>query len=442
MCANPIRIRVIAALFVGLLWFAAGVHAQTEEMAVADNVRDFQEQLKSANFDERDEAEAEIIKLGSSALDHIADPSEDFEEDFNKRLIRIRKTLEKVAVQEAISPSKITLSGEMTLKQAFAKVKSQTGNVIALAEGYDPAFLEKKITLDLKDASFWTAFTDILSRGGLDSNMYGGVPGQATVIPRAPVDPAMVDKAVAAPKKAPLDESGIFRLRVTNVSSARNLLKPELDYTQVNLEIQWEPRLTPISIDMPLSKIKVFDEDGNELKVSNPEQVISGLVQPGINQVEMALVLENVDRDIKKIGEVTGRLDCILPGRREKFRFPPIGEIEGNPKLSKAGITVQYLGVEENEDLFAVGLLVSMETEGEEMQSHLGWIYDNPLFLINDAGQKEPSIGHQGGGVDETGVQIQYFYVDDPQKLGLLYESPGAIVPLPAEFGLKDIPLP
>ena len=442
MFAKPIRIGFFAALIAGVLCFSSGVYAQTEEMEVADNVRAIQEQLKSPNFDERDEAEAEIIKLGSAALDFVNDPSKDFEEDVNKRLIRIRKTLEKVAVQEAISPSKITLVGEVSLKKAFAVIKAQTGNEIALAEGYDPAFLEKKVTLDHEDVSFWTVYSDIQTKGGVESNLYGGVAGKAIVIPKAAVDPAMVDKAVVKASPPPIDESGIFRLRVTGTSSAKNLLKPELNYTQVNLEIQWEPRLTPISIDMPLSKVKVLDENGKELKVSNPESVLSGQVQPGINHVNMSIVLENVDRDIKKIGDITGRLDCILPGRREKFRFPTIGEIEGEPKLSKAGITVQYLGVEENEDLFAVALLVSMDDKAEEFDSHLGWIYDNPLFLINAAGQKEPSIGHQGGDVDENGVHIQYFYVDDPKELGLLYESPGAIVPLPADFGLKDIPLP
>ena len=439
MRALKIQIRIITLVMI-FSWCCCSVHGQTEEMAVADDVTAWQKQLEAASFEDRDKAEAEIIKIGSAALDHIADPSEDFEEDLNERLIRIRKKLEKVAIQEAISPSKITLSGEMSLKQAFAGVKKQSGNVIALAEGYDPAFLNKKITLDLKEASFWTAFAEIQSRGGLSSDAYGSVPGQATVIPNAGVDPAMVDKAVTA-VPPPLDESGIFRLRVSGVSSAKNLLRPGVDYTRVDLEIQWEPRLTPISIDMPMSKLKLFDENGKELKISNPEAVLSGTVQQGINQIEMSLTLENVDREIKKIGEVKGRLECILPGRREKFRFPSIGDIEGEPQLSKAGITVKYLGYEQNEDLYAINLLVAMEAN-EEFDSHLGWIYDNPLFLINDAGEKEPSIGHQGGGVDERGVHIQYFFVDDPKELGLLYESPGAIVPLPADFSLKDIPLP
>lgn len=419
----------------------APVAAQTEEMAVADDVAEFEQQLQSASFEERDAAEESIVKLGSEALDHISDPSADFEEDLNARLSRIRKRLEQVAIEEAISPSKITLSGKMSLKSAFAQIKKQTGNVIAFAEGYDPALLDKKIDVDLKDVSFWTALADLTNRGGLESSVYGGVLGQTTVVPKPPADPAKIDKAVDI-VPAPLDESGIFRIRVSSVSSARNLLKPGLDYTRVDLEIQWEPRLTPISIDMPLSKVKIVDQDGKELKVSNPEQVLSGTVQQGINQIEMSLTLENVDRKITKIASIDGRLECVLPGRREKFKFDEIAGIDGEPKISKAGITVQYLGFEQNEDLYAVNLRVAMESGTEEFESHLGWIYDNPLYLINDAGKKEPSIGHQGGDMGEDGVQIQYFFVDEPLKFGLLYESPGAIVSVPADISLKDIPLP
>ena len=79
---------------------------------------------------------------------------------------------------------------------------------------------------------------------------------------------------------------------------------------------------------------------------------------------------------------------------------------------------------------------------GESVESHLGWVYDNPLFLVDETGKKYPSIGQQGGDVDEEGVTIQYFFTEDPAELELLYESPGAIISVPAEFKLKGIPLP
>ncbi len=44
--------------------------------------------------------------------------------------------------------------------------------------------------------------------------------------------------------------------------------------------------------------------------------------------------------------------------------------------------------------------------------------------------------------MDKDGVTIQYFFVDEPANFGLLYESPGAIVSVPADISLKDIPLP
>lgn len=434
-------IKYAAVLLLISFAFQAASMAQTEEMQISNDVESLQEQLESVSFTERDAAEKQIVELGPDALDFISDPSSEFEEDFNNRLTRIRKKLEQIAIEKATSPTKINLTGKMTLKSAFASIKKQTGNSITLAEGYDPVFLEKTIKLDHQDATYWTVFADIQARGGVESVVYGGEPGQAVVVPSAVVDPANVDKAVAV-VPPPIDQSGIFRMRVSSVSSARNLLKPELNYTRVDIEIQWEPRLTPISIDLPMSKVKVLDVDGKEIKLSNPEQVLSGTVQAGVNQVEMSIQLENVDREVKAIGEVKGRLECVLPGRREKFRFPTVSEIEDKPTISKAGISVQYLGFEENEDLFAVNLRVAMEPGNGKLESHLGWVYDNPLFQVNDAGKKEQSVGRQGGAMGEDGLHLQFLFIEDPTNFGLLYESPGAIVSVPADFTLKDIPLP
>ena len=159
--------------------FHPTLFAQTEEMKVSDDVEALQKQLESASFTDRDEAEKQIIALGPDALDFIPDPSDKFEDDFNVRVTRIRKALEKVAIERATSPTTISLSGNMSLKSAFSSIKNQTGNSIMLAEGYDPAFLDKKIDLDHKDATFWTVFADIQARGGVQSVVYGGEPGHA-----------------------------------------------------------------------------------------------------------------------------------------------------------------------------------------------------------------------------------------------------------------------
>ena len=217
--------KTIATLFCLIAILPSVLVAQTEEMKVAEDVAAIQEKLESASFEDRDNAEKEMIALGPDALDHLPDASADFEEDVNTRLKRIRKQLEQLAIEAAISPSKITLSGTMSLKKAIGLVKQQSGNVIALAEGYDNTFLSKKISLDLKEASFWAALAEISARGGLQTTAYGGVPGQTTVIPLATVDPSTIDKAVTR-TPAPLDEAGIFRIRVSSVSSAKKFALP------------------------------------------------------------------------------------------------------------------------------------------------------------------------------------------------------------------------
>ncbi len=414
---------------------------QIEEMKTIDKIGPLQKQLDSGSFDERDEAEKELIKLGPVVLDYLDDPSEDFSSDKNERLIRIRKQLEQAAIRVATSPSKISLSGTMTVKEAISEIKLQSDNVLGLAEGYDESVLEKEIEIDLKDATFWQAATEVMNRGGFQTVVYGSMPGQLTIIPIPPVQPDAIDQAQAAPV-LPRDESGIFSTRVVSVSSAKNLIAPQLDYTRVELVIQWEPRLNPVSIEMPLSEVKVVDDQGKPLELSNTQGTISGLVQAGVSQVEMSITLKHVTRKVQGIKSLTAKLDCVLPGRREKFRFDSLGTIEGEPSISKAGMIVQYMGYEENEDLYGVNIRIAMEDPATELESHLQWIYDNPLFLVSEDGKREPSIGQQGGGMDEEGMLLQYFFVEDPSNFSLLYESPGAIVSVPANISLKNIPLP
>ena len=289
-----LTLRLAVALILVALAHSSFAIAQTEEMQILDSVKELQKQLESASYDERDQAENEIIKLGIDALDYISDPSDEYTADLNERLVRIRKQLEKVAISKAISPTTINVSGTLSLKAALAKIKRQTGNVIALADGYDPAVLEQKISLELVDASFWKALAEITARGGVEVQTYSGLSNQTTIVPKAPVDPTLVDKAITE-IPIPTDESGIFRIRATKVVSSTNLLQPQTDYTMLTLEVQWEPRLTPISVDLPLESVKIVDADGNAIELSDSKGTLSGRVQSGINQIEIPLTLQRLN---------------------------------------------------------------------------------------------------------------------------------------------------
>lgn len=426
--------------FASLLFvFPQTLPGQTEEVEYAEELEKLQLQLDSASIPERDEAEKKIIGLGVGVLDYLEGPSKNYTTDRNTRLKKIRKALESLAVKAVVSPTKITLSGEMTVKEAFMEIEVQSGNRIGVAEGTDEGLLAKKVTLDLKESSFWESANQICDKANLQLTTYGGEPGQLTVagIRMGPED---IDQA--SDKRLPHGESGIFSVTVTSISSAKNFSNPELDYTQVDFIISWEPRLEPISIELKRDTVKITDENGKPIELPDKTGVLSAIISPGSNYVEMSLTLPRLGRDVRAIGSIAAELECMLPGRREKFRFDDLGEIEGEPSVAKAGLVVSYLGIEQNEDLFGVNIRVSMEDENEELESHLEYLYDNPIYIVDDVGQKESSIGRQGGDYDGKGLVLQYFFAEDPSKKGLLYESPGAIVEVPAKFEIKQIALP
>ena len=263
MRSNMNWLLVVATLF----FISVPVEAQEDELELIESVTSLQQKLNSDVVADRQLAEKELIELGPAILEYLDPVTEDATTDFSERVTRIRTTLEKKTADLAAQASTISLSGTMTVGEALEKLKRKTGNVVAVA---DDSQLDKSITLDLKDAEFWAVMEAIMNQAGLMVDRYGSEkPGQLMLNSRGP-------KAKAI--EPPTSHSRIFQTQVLRVDSSVNLLQPQLDFTTVNLLVRWEPRLRPISVDIPMRSVKVVDEFGDSLQVAQPEQVIYGMV--------------------------------------------------------------------------------------------------------------------------------------------------------------------
>jgi hypothetical protein len=200
-----------------------------------------------------------------------------------------------------------------------------------------------------------------MKQGSLVVDPYAGQPGQLrlTPTPRARIiaaNPGIgedeLKEAGVGPEKdpdaeaAPSHVSGIFDLQVVRVNSSRNLANPELNYCNLTVLVRWEPRIRPISIDLPASTIKAIDEYDNPIDVPNPDQVMSGIVQPEIPELEFSIPIGLVDRQIEVINSFEATIDAVLPGRTETFRFKKIGKLKAGNQQSKAGAIVTFGGIQ------------------------------------------------------------------------------------------------
>ena len=418
----PVLIAVLAA---------NSLAAQEEELELIDRVGDLQKQLDSDVVAERDAAEKELIEMGLPILDYLEPATDDSTTDYKLRLNRIRTSLEKIAVNSVTKASTVSASGSMTVGDILKRIKQQTGNDVSVS---DVSLLDIMIEVELDQVEFWPALQQVMAKSRLGIDRYGSEqPGQIMLMP-VEDEPNKVS--------LPSNTSRVFQTSVTRVDSSINLVNPELGFTTLNLLVRWEPRLRPISVDIPIRNVSIIDEFGDTLQLAQPERVIYGLVQPEIPEVEFTLQLPRVDRQIENIKTVKATIDAVLPGRTELFRFEKISKLKSGHRINRAGATVTFEGIRKNEDLYGIKMSLSFDEENNALESHQSWVFQNEVYLQNKNREREDAISLETLRQDNEKVTVQYYFVDDPGDRTLVYRTPATIVKLPVDIELKNIPLP
>ncbi len=241
---------------------------------------------------------------------------------------------------------------------------------------------------------------------------------------------------------APVVYSKIFRTQVARVQAAIDLTNPELDSCAITTLIRWEPRLRPISIDLPLANVEITDEYGDKVNVRDVNTVVYGIVQPELPELEFNIPIERVSRQVEELQSLKAKFHAILPGRVETFRFRNASDQRPGLTMTKAGATVTFGGVRKNEDIYMVTLSLSFDQENNALESHQGWVFQNEVYLEGPDGEREESIGLETVQQDNSKVTIRYLFINDPGQRTLVYRTPAAIVRMPVEVELKRIPLP
>lgn len=418
------------------------------DMELIERVEVLQRQLESAEIPRRDAAEQELVQLGIRVLDYLEPPTEQTPTDAIRRTNAVRGTLEKIVVASATKASRVTLSGKMTVAAALDRIGKQTRNDVALHEGTPDVFLDREVELNLADVSFWEALGKITELGDLQIDTYGGSRGKLRLTPtqdariRAANPGMAVGNADTAQPQVPRCVSGIFNLAVTQINASRHLANPALDYCNIHMSIRWEPRVTPISIDLPTNSIKVIDEFDNPIKITNQDAVISGIVQPDISELEFSVPIALVDRQIEVIKSFTATIDAVVTGRTETFKFRKLGRLDPGTEQTKAGATVTFDGIRKNEDLFGITVRLSFDEEHNALESHQNWVYNNQIYLENEAGESFESLAYEAVTQTNNEVAIRYYFEQDPKDMTLFYKTPAAIVAIPVKVSLSKIPLP
>ena len=135
-------------------------------------------------------------------------------------------------------------------------------------------------------------------------------------------------------------------------------------------------------------------------------------------------------------------MSAMIPGRRETFKFTNLEGSRG-VQQKRAGVTVTFERLRKNLQLYEVRMRVQFEEAANALESHRGWIYNNPAYLLDASGKKIMPATFETTRQEFDEVGMAYLFdLENPQRHAFVYETPAAILRMPVEFSIEEIALP
>jgi hypothetical protein len=394
-------------------------------------------QLDAAELSKRDLAETELVRLGARVLPLLPKPGEVLGANAQQALTRIRAKLEVATARAAAESTTVELTGKHTLKHILAELARQTGNKIDHLDRMPPELLDKKHEVTWRAMPFWTALDDICDMAKLTVYPYDQGPGIAL----RPKPDLLLPRSDLAGYVGPL------RLEATNLTLERDPRVVGNPQLRIGLEISWEPRLRPISIELPLEKISAVDDQNKRLESARKEGVATALIPNGTKATELQVLLEAPPRTANILDLVKGKVRMLLPGRVEKFEFENLAESlkpeqKWEKKIAQATVTIER--IQRNNDLWEVQMKLSYDQAHDAFDSHLaGWILQYTPQLIDAEGKAQDHAGYDTALRNDKEYGITYYYdIPTIQGAKFIYSCPAVLQRIELEYELKNLRLP
>lgn len=420
------------ALLIGLSFLAQAEQSQPAAERTAEVGR-LIKQLDDPTQAKRDAAEKGLIELGPDVLPLLPPVTARTPAEIKERLGRVRSVLESIVSESTSKPTTVTLSGEMSLADALQALQKQTGNRVT---GYERRSGTGTINVKFDKTLYWQALDEILDQADLSINAFGGEPNALVLMARPEQESPRSGKAVY---------SGVFRFEPLRIEARRDLRNESASGMRVSISVTWEPRVAPITLRQPIDKIAAIDGEGNPLALgrSDSQSVLNASAEVGMSAIELGIPLQLPPRSVTKISSLKGTLTALVPGRLESFEFANL-ETTRDAEQQRAGVTVVFERLRKNGDLYEARLRVRYDEASNALESHRGWIYTNPAYIINAKGERVENLGSNEGGRDENeiGIVCLFDLPEGPRGCKFVYQTPATLLHLPVEYELKDIELP
>ena len=404
---------------------------QVETIADDDlslEVRRLIRQLDATKLAQREEAEQKLVQLGPKVLD-LLPVNDPMSAEMKERLGRIRQQLQRAAAESAAKASLITLRGDdLPLWEVLAALEKQSGNKIVAGQRAAGV----KLAVDFDKTPFWQALDRTLDGAEMTVDPHG----EQRAIHLVPRDAARTARTGHACYAGP------FRIEPIFIETRRDLRHTDSQSLRLTLDVAWEPRLKPVSLEIPAAKVEAIDENGNPLKLDD-DQARLEIPTEGRTSVELPVFLALPPREVKQIARIEGTLLAMVPGKVEIFRFGDLTTAR-NVKKRIAGVTVTLDEVRRTDAVWEVLARARFDEAGGTLQSHYGWIFDNDAHLEGPDGKPIRCDSLETTWQAENEVRVAYRFVLDgpPEKRTFVYKTPGVIVPTQIDYEIRGVKLP
>ena len=339
-------------------------------------------------------------------------------------------------VEAILEPTRLSLITAGTdLTGVFADIEQQTGNkLVDFRERFNQEASPNPWNFSLSNREFWPLLDKFLDAADLDLYTSSGEESLAVVN----------RMRGSAPRFGRACYAGPFRIEALSITARRGLRIPGESSAQLDLEIAWEPRLSPISFSLATDAIQVVGDDQTPLVVDQRPPVLGAEVSTGSHAVDLVVPLGLPPRQVRYIGSIQGNLTALVPAKKAEFRFTDLVAAQ-NVQQAQEDLKVVLVAARKNQALWEIHMRLEFDGDVPALELQRGWAFQNLTFLENAEGEVIDHAGFETTIQTEQTLGLAYFFdlpVENLDGYTWVYRTPAAIIEVPVEFELKDIPLP
>ncbi len=327
-----------------------------------------------------------------------------------------------------IPPKTFTWSKpDATLADTLRELTKQTGIPVE-ASGVNAS---APCPASFSGVPFWEALDQVAAKTG--TRVAAGKHGREVILAKrtGPAAPAGVD--------------GPFRVAVRQVQP-RTDFETGQTFTEVTLDVRWEPRFPVFRIDSEPTISALADDKGSKL-----DAVTSRAKTPPTGFLYTTTVrVEGVPRSATKLTRLAGSFTVTASERMLPFVFDDLTRLPASPPPQE-GVTATLKRFEKVDNRWEAEVELVYPPGQPVFESFESWVTENRARLV--APNKARTFETADFEVPEQGRRVVavYRFAENPAKglmpgdrkgWSLVYETPAPLVEFPVRFELKDIPLP